>query len=138
MAWNKSTTVAVDYLGTPGTPVAIPVAYAAGAIIDTEGLHKYIAFLSKITTAGSATDFRLKIEVSADGSNFQDLKTEAVTAGVGVLDSYILSVVVAANAGHTVGIKCNGWRYFRVSWLVDNVTGTPLGYVQYALSGGPI
>jgi len=128
----------VDYLGTPAVPIAIPVdPGTAGATIDALN-HKYLAILSKITTAGSATLFSLTIERSVDGSNWQAVQTEAVAAGAGTLSTYKPQVAVVANAGHTIPLKTDGYRYYRVTWMVDTVTGTPLGYVQYALSGGPI
>jgi len=73
-----------------------------------------------------------------DGSNWQAVHTEVVAAGVGTFSAYKPQIAVAANAGHTFGLKTDGFRYYRVTWMVDTVTGTPLGYVQYALSGGPI
>ena len=128
----------VDYLGTPAAPVAIPVdPGTAGATIDALG-HKYIALLTKITTTGSAAQFSLTIERSVDGSNWQSVHSEVVAAGVGTFSAYKPQIAVAANAGHTFGLKTDGFRYYRVTWMVDTVTGTPLGYCQYALSGGPI
>jgi len=109
----------------------------AGATIDAKG-HKYLAVLTKITTVGSATLFSLTIERSLDNANWQSVHTEVVAAGVGTLSPYKPQVAVAANAGHTIPLKTDGYRYYRVTWMVDNITGTPLGYVQYALSGGPI
>jgi hypothetical protein len=140
MGWHTAPTISADYLGTPAAPVAIPAAYAAGAAIDTGagGDQKWIAVLSKITTLGSATTFRLKYEVSVDGSNFMPLKTEAVAAGVGTLSTYETEIAAVLNDGITMRLELGGYRYWRVSWKVDTVTGSPLGYVQYALSGGPI
>jgi len=56
-------------------------AYVAGTVL--ENCEKYNVLILNINfTKGSLTDAQIKIEVSADGTNYYQLLSDSVTAGV--------------------------------------------------------
>ncbi len=114
-----------DFISRPVRAAAILTnAYVAGTVL--EDCQKFNALSLLITfTKGSLTDAQIKVEVSNDGTNWYNLFSDSISAGVNTLTNLVYKLTADAK-GSTTPVAINN-RYIRISSIgTGTVTSSSL------------
>lgn len=114
-----------DFIVRPVRSAAILTnSYVAGDVL--EGCEKYNALSLLIDfTKGSLTDAQIKVEVSADGTNYYTMLADSVSAGVNTVAGLVYKLTVNT-AGSTTPLAINN-KYIKISAIgTGTVTSSSL------------
>ena len=102
-----------DFISRPVRSAAILTSsYVAGTVL--EGCEKFNALSLLVDfTIGSLTDCQIKVEVSADGTNYYNLFSDSVSSGVNTLSNLIYKLGATAK-GSTTPVAINN-KYIKIS-----------------------
>ena len=126
----KLTTHDISYKSVRSAAI-LTNAYVAGTVLENcqnyNSLSLNIAF-----TKGSLTDAQIKIEVSADGTNYYQLLADSVSAGVNSVAGLVYKLT-ANTSGSTTPLAVAS-KYIKISAIgTGTVTGSSLA-IQAVLS----
>lgn len=118
----------MDLIGIKNVPVRaasiLTDAYVAGTVI--EDAHKFNQLSLNIAfTIGSLTDCQIKVEVSMDGTNYYQLLSDSISAGVNTVSGLVYKLT-ANTSGSTIPLAINT-KYIKISAIgAGTVTGSSL------------